>query len=315
VRKPDVDLAALADLVGRIFPPRGRCAVERTESGGSTQVYRLRCDGEVFYLRVAEERAASLVPEAQVHEALHARGVKVPAVIHVEPFDERLERSVMVTSAIPGAPLAARPLDGTTTEILRAAGRDLAAINSLPVQGFGWIGRATSAGEPLRAEHQSYHSFALDHLDADLALLGQTVLTATEAAAIRDTIERYDAWLHAEQAWLAHGDFDVSHIYQHEGRYSGIIDFGEIRGAHRLYDLGHFYLHDGETLPHPLLPALLEGYGDVFPLPPDRERRIALVGLLIGVRALARNVRRPPNAYQRHLSTAIRRAVALLNAS
>jgi Ser/Thr protein kinase RdoA (MazF antagonist) len=120
--------------------------------------------------------------------------------------------------------------------------------------------------------------------------------------------------LHAEQAWLAHGDFDVSHIYQHEGRYSGIIDFGEIRGAHRLYDLGHFYLHDGETLPYLLLPALLEGYRDVLPLPPNHERRIALVGLLIGVRALARNVRRrPPNAYQRHLSAAIQRAVALLN--
>jgi aminoglycoside phosphotransferase (APT) family kinase protein len=314
MRKPDVDLAALADLVGRIFPPRGRCAIERTESGGSTQVYRLHCDGDVFYLRVAEDRAASLVPEAQAHEALHAHGVKVPAVIHVEPFDERLERSVMVTSAIPGAPLAARPLDGATAEILRAAGRDLAVVNSLPVQGFGWIERGTHEGEPLRAEHQSYRSFALEHLDADLALLGQAVLAATEAAAIRDTIERHGAWLHAEQAWLAHGDFDVSHIYQHEDQYSGIIDFGEIRGAHRLYDLGHFYLHDGETLPHLLLSALLEGYGEVFPLPSDHERQIALVGLLIGVRALARNVRRrPPNAYQRHLSAAIQRAVALLN--
>ncbi len=310
MRKADVDLNALADLVGRIFPPRGRCTVERTEGGGSTQVYRLRCDGEVFYLRVAEERAASLAPEVHVHEVLGVRGVKVPAVVHFEPFDERLQRSVMVTTAIPGAPLAARPVDGTTSGILRAAGRDLAIVNSVPVQGFGWIERTTGVDEPLQAEHASYRDFAFEHLDADLALLRQAVLTAAETAAIRDTIGRYDAWLHACPAWLAHGDFDVSHIYQHDGRYSGIIDFGEIRGAQRLYDLGHFYLHDGETL----LLALLEGYRDMFPIPPDYERRIALAGLLIGVRALARNVRlRPPNAYQRHLSAAIRRAAALLN--
>ena len=96
------------------------------------------------------------------------------------------------------------------------------------------------------------------------------------------TIERYEAWLHVEQAWLAHGDFDVTHIYQHDGRYTGIIDFGEIRGAHQLYDLGHFNLHDGEVVPQMLLPTLLEGYREVLTLPPDRERRISLVSVLIG---------------------------------
>jgi hypothetical protein len=42
MRKADVDLRALTDLVSRIFPPRGRCTIERTESGISTQVYRIR---------------------------------------------------------------------------------------------------------------------------------------------------------------------------------------------------------------------------------------------------------------------------------
>ena len=134
------------------------------------------------------------------------------------------------------------------------------------------------------------------------------------AGGLEGTIERYDVWLHVEQAWLAHGDFDVTHIYQHDGRYTGIIDFGEMRGAHQLYDLGHFNLHDGEVVPQRLLPALLEGYREVLPLPPDRERRISLMSVLIGVRALARNVRRqPPNAYQRHLASAIQRSIALLN--
>lgn len=59
MRKADVDLAALGEIVGRIFPPRGHCTVERTAEGSSTQVYRIRRASEVFYLRVAEERADS----------------------------------------------------------------------------------------------------------------------------------------------------------------------------------------------------------------------------------------------------------------
>ncbi len=314
MRKGDVDCHALADLVGRIFSPRGRCTIERAESGISTQVYRIRRGGAVFYLRVAEERAASFAPEVYVHETLRARGVKVPAVVHFEPFDERLERSVMVTAEIPGTALAYCPVDGATPEVLRAAGRDLAVINSMPVHGFGWIKREMRAVGPPEAAHDTYRGFALAEVDDDLALLGRTALTTAEAAAIRSTIARCDAWLHAGQAWLAHGDLDVTHIYQRDGVYTGIIDFGEIRGAHRLYDLGHFNLHDGETLPEMLLPALLEGYREVLPLPPDHERQINVLSVLIGVRALARNVRRqPPNAYQRHLASAIWRSVTLLN--
>lgn len=63
-----------------------------------------------------------------------------------------------------------------------------------------------------------------------------------------------------------------------------------------------------------MLPSLLEGYGEVFPLPPEYEQRINMLSMLIGVRALALNIRRmPPDAYQRHLTAALRRATTLLS--
>jgi aminoglycoside phosphotransferase (APT) family kinase protein len=49
---------------------------------------------------------------------------------------------------------------------------------------------------------------------------------------------------------LAHGDFDATHIWLDDhGRYAGIIDFGEMRGADRHFDLGHFLLHDRAPVP------------------------------------------------------------------
>jgi aminoglycoside phosphotransferase (APT) family kinase protein len=202
-------------------------------------------------------------------------------------------------------------VDRDTREILAAAGRDLAVINSLAVEGFGWIKRDRGETLHLEAQHPTYRDFIHEHLEQDLALLGDRVLTPSEVALAREILAEYDPWLDAEQAVLAHGDFDVTHIYQRDGQYSGIIDFGEIRGGDPWYDLGHFRMHDGETLPTPALPWLLEGYAAVRPLPADHARRISFASLLIAIRALAHRLDR--YRYQQAL-VAIRRDIALLHA-
>ncbi len=110
---------------------------------------------------------------------------------------------------------------------------------------------------------------------------------------------------------LAHGDFDATHIFQDEGHYSGIIDFGEIRGADPYYDLGHFMIHDGESLPMAVIPWLIAGYQERAPLLEDYKKRVCFAGLLIAIRTLARAWSKRPEAIHNHyclrsLSTAIK---------
>jgi Ser/Thr protein kinase RdoA (MazF antagonist) len=311
VRKGDTDLRLVQELIDHVLPSGTQWTVERTLTGGSTQVYRVRRGADVLYLRLAEEKAASLAPEVYAHTILRERGAQVPAIVYYDPYHVSLERSVMITTEIPGTPLGQHPPDAATAAVVRAAGRDLALINQVPVVGFGWIRRDRPHVDTLTAEHTCYRDFALEGLDDHLSLLGQHVLTPGEMAEIRANLARDTDWLNVEHAWLAHGDLDVSHIYQQEGCYSGIIDFGEIRGTDRFYDLGHFNLHDTETVPLVLLPALLEGYGEVSPLPPDAEERINLASLVIGVRALARSLGRPAaGSYQAFLTRALRRVLA-----
>lgn len=304
-RQPDADPVVLGGVVARIFG-RDDCRVERTPTGVSTPVYRVRHGGEVFYLRLAETPEASLAPEARVHTLLRERGARVPAVVHFEPFDDALGRSLLVTTAIPGEPVGRRDCDGATRAILRAAGRDLAIVNGVSVAGFGWIRRdQAAAGNPV-AEHATWPAWAREYREAARALPASGIFTATETTALLARVERSLPALGGKGARLAHGDFDVTHIYQRDGRYTGVIDFGEIRGAGRLYDLGHFCLHDGETLPVTLLPDLLAGYREVAPLPLDADRRIRRLALLIGVRALARSLGRPPGRYRRWLTGRVR---------
>jgi aminoglycoside phosphotransferase (APT) family kinase protein len=300
--RPDApDPRLIRAVVDRIYHQGPSYRAERVEEGVSTFVYRIRRETETLYLRILPETGASFAPEVRAHQLLRERGVWVPDVVLWEHCDALLGRSLMVTREIPGRHVGHRTADGVTRQILFEAGRQLALLNGVPVAGFGWIRRDQQHVLDLEGEHPTLRSFACEHLEADLtALETGRLLGPDEAAAIRRVVEAYPSWLDAEQGRLAHGDFDVTQIYQQDGRYTGIIDLGEIRGADRWYDLGHFRMHDGETLPQPVLEWVVDGYRAVVPMPPDYPQRISFASLLIGVRALARCLERRPAQVTRH---------------
>lgn len=312
MRQPDFEGDALRDVAARVLPGTGRLLVERTPDGVSTPVYRIARGKVTLYLRLAEDPEDDLSPDVLVHDLLRARGVSVPEIVFFEASNPRLGRGLMVTTEIAGNPLSRHDQRADPGKIMRAAGRDLALINSIEVDGFSWIRRDRPNAIRLEGVLPTLHQFVFDDIEEHFAAIS-VFFTPDEIRLIRRAIRRWDILLDATQGLLAHGDFDVTHIYQEDGAYTGIIDFGEIRGTDRYYDLGHFALHDGERLPQLLLPQLLAGYNDVFPLPPDYQERIQLRSLLIGIRSLARSIGRATfETYQRHLMERIRAAVVAL---
>lgn len=306
MRQPDADPLALRALVDRVFGRSVPIEITRTPDGVSTPVYRLRRGAENFYLRLAETSAASLAPEAQAHDLLRRRGVNIAVVVHFEPFDEALDRSVMIMTAIPGAPVSQVADRDTALRVMVAAGGDLASINDVPVEGFGWIERGPTTGDRLTAGLPSWDLFALNDLASNLSHLRQ-ILRKDERRMILNLA--FEPLLKAQEpaSSLAHGDFDTTHIFHDGGEYTGIIDFGEIRGADRFYDLGHFALHDGQQSPYLLLPDLFAGYAAAHTLPPDAMRSIARWAVLIGVQRLVRARDRNATPYRDFLVAAIRR--------
>ncbi|GCE08827.1 phosphotransferase family protein [Dictyobacter aurantiacus] len=289
--------------------------VERMTEGTSTCVYRITTESETLYLRILPEEDASFGPEAALHEELRTRGVKVPA-IHVEPYNEALQRSIMVTGEIKGQPLSQSVGlgRGKLEEIMREAGRDLAMINSVPVAGFGWIQRDAQVDRNLRAPWPDQRTFALEYWDMDLAFLTKHgTLSQAETTMLAQLLKRYDTYLDAEQGYIAHGDFDSTHIYQLDGHYSGIIDFGEIRGVNQWYDLAHFHLREGEHLPFDLQTPLVQGYDSVKTLPADYQQRICFNSILINIRILSHILQtRPPSWYTQHQLEALRQDLQLM---
>jgi aminoglycoside phosphotransferase (APT) family kinase protein len=308
------DLAIVMQVVQEILPTQQRLTVERVQSGISTAVYRIdHLEGgpAPLYLRVLPEPGDTFAPEVYVHTVLRGQQLHVPDVLHYEPCNPRLQRSIMLTTAIPGQPLG----DGLHSPVLprpqmqqvvQQAGRELAMINRLTVDGFGWVRRDATQVEQLQAEHPRCAEWLAEEFDEPLAALNQHGLfSRQELHAISDWLaEAKQRFGHP--AVLAHGDFDATHIFHQAGWYTGIIDFGEIRGAHPGYDLGHFWIENVD-----LLPYLLAGYAEVTPLSPDIQRTIYITGLLVAARRVGRRAARGLSLYPPDRA-AIQRALLLL---
>ncbi|MGN9912586.1 phosphotransferase [Phytohabitans sp. LJ34] len=273
-RKPDVPADALHALLHKAFG--ASVSYRRTAEGMSTQVYQVHTGTETFYLRVAEEADENLETDAELHQRLRDLGVKVASVVYVEAFNADIGRSVMITTEVPGAAPA------RTAPVVADAGADLAVLNQVPVDGFGFV-RRRGRRWPLRAEYATYPPYLTSYLPqtwpGPLASLFATPVLDTIEGMVEHERDRPPA-----RAVLAHGDFDTTHIFHTGDRYTGLIDFGEIRGTEPFFDLSHFHLHDREAL----LPALLDGYQRVQPLPADHGPAIQRGAVLLALRQLCR---------------------------
>jgi Ser/Thr protein kinase RdoA (MazF antagonist) len=284
-RQPDTDPAAIAALLRRAFGASTPIEFDRTADGTSTQVYRVFRGDDVFYLRLAEERDEDAHTDAVVHRELLRRGVPVPDIVYVERFDPAIDRSAMITTAIAGGPLSpAAPVD-LAAAVVRAAGAACARINQVAVQGFGWVRRD---GSPVvSAKLSSYAEFVRSELPAVWPGLLGDAFTAVELDRLHYMVEDESDRSPAAGS-LVHGDLDLTHIFTDGNAFTGIIDFGEIRGAEMWYDLGHFQLHDCAMYPRPLLDEFVAGYCEVVPLPADYPELIRRSAVLSGLRQLCR---------------------------
>ncbi len=280
-----VDIAVLGLVVRRVFPGAGSVSVEPASPGRLLVVYRVRADGVSYYLRVAEEAGEDLTTDAQVLVRLAELGVRVPAVVHVEAEPGDLDRSFLIVAAMVGESLASHGTDEQARRAVRAAGRDAALINAIEVEGFGWLRRDGLPG--LRAELACYAEFVASDLPRRWPGWLAGAFTAGELEALQGVVDQ-ERQRPVSRGHLAHGDFDATHIWLDDhGRYAGIIDFGEMRGADRHFDLGHFLLHDRTARAVPLFEDFLAGYAEAAALAEDHRDLIRRSAVVSGLRQLS----------------------------
>lgn len=286
--------------------------IERVLSGVSTYVYRIEFVEEILYLRILPEHNMSFAVEVHLLNLLRQRNVQVPEVIYFAHDYEAIGMSIMIVKEIVGYNIENCPSAEQYENILYHAGKQLAVINQLPVVGYGWIVRGSNQHKHvLQGEKLLFQDHIYEHLDSDLIVLSENVLLRDVILSIRTILENGRTLMLRHQSHLIHGDFDDSHIFAHQGKFTGIIDFGEIQGNSPLYDLGHYKLHDGQS--YLGYPSLAKGYNEVRRLSYDDHIEIDLWALWIGVRRLGMIYNRTWGWYHDHLIRAIKLQLDILN--
>jgi Ser/Thr protein kinase RdoA (MazF antagonist) len=168
-------------------------------------------------------------------------------------------------------------------------------VHAVPVLGFGWIRRDhDEPGWPLRGEHATY----ADYVDAP-AVFDLLVAIGFPRQQAHQTVQLLEEAVttgpSGEYGCAAHGDFDVSHIFAADGTYTGLIDFGELRGTDWPFDFATLELN-AEPGTERIRPHAHAGYAEVRPLPDDFQRRLYVACVLSASHRLATWYRRDGSA-------------------
>lgn len=168
---------------------------------------------------------------------------------------------------LPGARLSdVTPGQVDVRQVLREVGAWLTELHSIPLQGFGYlngngIGKRATVEDWLAAMTSGAGAFEAAGRAAGL-----------EAVTIRSWLDQIIDSLTAAlpRVTLIHNDLLADHVLVHEGRFSGVIDFGEVAAEPAASDFAKWDFVEGERFP---TEWMQEGYGATLcSMPPVTAR-------------------------------------------
>ena len=237
--------------------------INRTQNGVSSTVFSVEYGDQTDYFRVGYDEQESYKLDVILFETLTDMGARVPQPVFFEEFNNTLKRSVLLTKAIPGEPVHGIDVDDS---VLFGAGADLARLASIPAKGFGRISRRQGDREFV-GENEDYCSLLKERLVSQSEILTKHgLLTSQQIENLYAILEKYRKHPEFAEGHLAHGDYSKHHIFCKDGKYTGMIDFGDLSSGSRLYDLATYKIYEDSGFE-----ALLNGFKSIQSIPEDYE--------------------------------------------
>ncbi|GAB3916051.1 hypothetical protein GCM10011575_23510 [Microlunatus endophyticus] len=243
----------------------------RILDGEQNEVYDVTMErAPSVIVRIAHDGAESHDREAWVVGECRARGIPAPRVHAVRRMEVDGEvRSVMVMEKLPGERLAdLGPDEVNVRRVLREVGEWLKQLHAIPVHGLGnldgsgvgefatpdqWLANVTGRAKEFEEAGRSV-GLAPAMIHGWLREIVDTFRTAPP------------------RMIMSHNDLLAIHVLVHDGRLSGIIDFGVAAAEPVANDFAKWDFREGSRFP---VEWILDGYGDpgMFRTPNDRSYR------------------------------------------
>lgn len=203
-------------------------------TGLESSVYRVVLeDGQTYIIKQRTSKGRqNYLFEAFAYQELLDKGAHVPSIKSVT------ENELVITS-FSGSELDDQTYLYRDVELFDAIARDLALCRDVTFSGFGeTIIQADGTFKGSYSTWSDYLDTAQDMFDSkEIELSG---LTHDEIEVMKQYWLRMRDEIHLPQGNLVHGDFAMSAIFVNNGKYEGIIDFGDAFIGDPLMDIAYF---------------------------------------------------------------------------
>lgn len=275
--KEDINKKKLEEALKKT--PFNDYSIEEVNDGVSTNVFKL-INSETYYLKILSDKNW-LSAIVLVNRLLLEQNINIPEIEYVLEESSLLDnKGFYIEKELKGKTVKDDPTlsKEQLDSIIIEAGKDLANINSIMVKGVGWMEGVKE--EELYSRGKDYNDFIVRNVPNMLKHLRHVkILSRKQIRKINRYIIKHQYLLDTKDtSYLAHGDFCTEHIYHINGKYSGIIDFGDIRGTSKYHDLAHFYLYNREHFK-----SLVEGYNSIYKLPNNYMDKVIVEAVIFGV--------------------------------
>lgn len=271
-------LDVVAAVVGEVAQaPVVGC--RRIVDGEVNEVYDVTVEqGPSLIVRISHNGSEGHAREAWVLGECASRGIRAPRIHALRRVEVGGElRSIMVMEKLPGERLADLDLDEINVRrVLEEVGGWLKQFHAIPVRGLGSID-GSGVG-------------TFETLDAWLAnVIKETKVFEEAGRAAGFASATIQGWLHEivgafraapPRLMMSHNDLLSVHVLVHDGRLSGIIDFGVAAAEPAANDFALWDFREGRRFPVEWIQA---GYGDPSLFEPPNDRTYRALWLLHGL--------------------------------
>jgi aminoglycoside phosphotransferase (APT) family kinase protein len=245
----DVTVAMVGSAIGP-YLPAPLTALTPLAGSVSNQDFMVHTRTGDFVLKIGDRR--ELAAEAWACERIRAAGAAGPEVVVFEASPAGLPRPFLLMRRLPGG-----GLDSAAHDAFVEAGRQLRLVHSIRADGFGFLADTDPVEGRWSGPRSSWEAVTDEAPNCLAELVDRRVISAEVAGRIAAALERFASAVRFDgPGVLLHGDLKPPHVFALDGRFVGLIDWGDVAVGDPRYDLARFSIHAGGALE-----PLLAGYG------------------------------------------------------
>lgn len=246
--------------------------------GEENEVYDITTEnGRQVILRISHSSEPRFKEEKWALDSCRNVGVPTPRILLIDQIDN--EMLVCVEEKLPGRPLGEvyqrGTIDSNSKNLVLKAGKILAKIHSIKVEGFGQL------DQNGKGKFKTWEDYMLnDNNDELRRVVKKTGIDLNYIDKAFEILIKHKVIYQTIEPRLLHSDFSAKHLLIEKNEITGVLDMENCKGGDITRDFAWWDYFNRNRFP---VEWLIEGYGDSQVFTPEFKMKMKLSSLQLGI--------------------------------